>query len=296
MASPPPAAALPAALVSCAFGGPRGRAVRSLRRRFECTLRTRPPPRRSIAAVAFASAEWTRLPATKLHGLEDGRTRPRGLLLVHDHAHFRGIAVSKLLLGSRHLRERNRSRVLLRVVGLWTHDLGRAGRTNGNWLHLAGHDPPLADHLVKRYARGHGNIQGRHVAEVGQRDQMVTMLAHEAPHALAFSAQHEGQGPAVVDGVPSLPARRIEAHHPDPARLQRFECLHHVADASDLHVLKCTRRGPVHGLGKALRPCAGSRPGCGDPRLRREPRRARGRAPASAAPPGRSPAAARPRR
>ena len=88
------------------------------------------------------------------------------------------------------------------------------------------------------------------VAEEGQRDEVVAVLAHEAADALALAAEHEGHGTAVVHRVPALGARGVEAHHPDPARLQGLEGLHDVADAGQAHVLEGARRGAVHGLGE----------------------------------------------
>ena len=99
-----------------------------------------------------------------------------------------------------------------------------------------------------------------------------------------------------VDRVPPLGAGRVEAHHPDAARLERLERLHEVADARHLHVLERAGGGAAHGLRepgavplgqqrRRRRPpprrCAGSRPGCAGPRRRRGRRGAPGRGPSS---------------
>ena len=174
---------------------------------------------------------------------------------------------------------------------------GRAG-IGRTWLGTA---PRCRTDLVERDPRGHRDVERADVAEERDRHQVVAVLAHQPADAAALAAQHERHRPLVVHRVPALRARGVEADHPDPARLQRLERLHDVADARHLHVLERARGGAAHRLGepgavplgqqhavgaRRLRACAGSRPGCAGPRRRRAPRAAPGRAPRASSSPG----------
>ena len=69
------------------------------------------------------------------------------------------------------------------------------------------------------------------------------MLADQPSDPAPLAAQHQGHRP--IAGRPRPSARCPTASkpdHPDPARLQLFQRLDHVADAGHLHVLEGTRR------------------------------------------------------
>jgi hypothetical protein len=132
------------------------------------------------------------------------------------------------------------------------------------WRHAA-----LADDLVERDPRHDGDIQGRHVAEERDRDDVVTSLTHQPPHPLPLAAENDGDGPLVVDGVPSLTPFGVEPHDPEPSRLEALDGLGHVAYPSDLHVLEGASRGPRHGLREPRTVAVGEQHAVGAGRLGR---------------------------
>ena len=72
---------------------------------------------------------------------------------------------------------------------------------------------------------------------------MVAVFLHQATNALALAAEHEHDRPLVVDRVPPLLARTVEADDPETLRLERLQGLDDIADARDLHAFECARGG-----------------------------------------------------
>ena len=77
---------------------------------------------------------------------------------------------------------------------------------------------------------------------------MIAMLLDQPPDALAFTAEHEHDGTLVVDRVPALLARTVEADDPEALRLQGLQGLDHVADAGDLDAFERARRSAGRGI------------------------------------------------
>jgi hypothetical protein len=147
-----------------------------------------------------------------------------------------------------------RARIVLVVVHRGAYDLrARPRRARGDRSDVTRDDAPLANHLVERDARRHRHVQRGDVAEEGEGDEVVAVLADQAPKALALSAEHQGDGTSTVDLVPPLRARRVEPDDPDAARLHGFERLDEVAPAGHSHVLEGAGRSAGHGLGESGR-------------------------------------------
>jgi hypothetical protein len=167
--------------------------------------------------------------------------------------------------GSRALRHRRQgrdrrgattcARILLPIFGRRTDDdrlLGREGaRWNGPSQRRDG--AALPHGLVESDARGHGNVERRHLTEDWQGDHVIAVLLHEPANAFAFAAQDQNDGPFVIDGVPALFAGPIEAHDPETLGLQGFERLHDVPDPSDLHAFERACGGAGRGVRKRSR-------------------------------------------
>jgi hypothetical protein len=190
-----------------------------------------------------------RATASKLDRLQDRRSRPGRLVFVEVDDLDVGIVLEAIVVvvvyGS---RRAVCARVALAVVRGRAHHLRRPRRPHRDGLDVARHQTALSDDLVERDAGGHRYVEGGDVTEQGQGDEVVAVFAHETPHPLPLASQDEGDGAAVVDGVPPLRAHGVEAHDPDSSSLQGLEGLNDVADAREAHVLEGACGGPVHGL------------------------------------------------
>ncbi len=144
----------------------------------------------------------------------------------------------------------------------------------GNGAHVRRHRAALSQHLVERDSSRDRDVERAHVPEHRQRHDVVATLAHQAPDAAPLAAHDQRQRSLVVDLVPALAARGVEADHPHAARLERLERLREVGDARHADVFERASRGAAHHFGQAGRTPLGQQHAVGAGRLARAQDRA----------------------